>query len=212
MCKKTLTIAVDIDGTLRDLESQMENYLEIDHPDKLDKFNEIKHTVYRSLDPLFDKQDDVYSWMYEERVFELFGMAGRTHPKAIDDLNIFANVAKQSGFEVVIASVQRQQSVTATLHWLAKWGCKVQNIQFFDTMQDKVDAEFDIYIDDCPEVLEPYAGKEAVAVSGPINGHPRAIKIPYDFTKDIVCPSLDIANGKFDDLYDILGIEKVLKK
>lgn len=211
MCKP-LTIAVDIDGTLRDLETQMEKYLEADHPDKLDKFNEIKHTVYRSLDPLFENQEDVYSWIYEERVFELFGMAERLHPKAIDDLNIFTNVAKQHGFEVVIASVQRQQSVTATLHWLAKWGCKVQNIQFFDSMQAKVDAGFDIYIDDCPEVLIPYAGKEAVAATGPVNGHPRAIKIPYDFTKDIKCPSLDIANGKFDDLYDILSIEKVLKK
>lgn len=211
MCKP-LTIAVDIDGTLRDLEKQIDKYLEADHPDKIDKFREIRGSVYRTLDPLFETKEEVYAWMYEERVFELFGMAERTHKKVIDDLNIFTSVAKQHGFEVVIASVQRQQSVTATLHWLAKWGCKVQRIQFFDTMKDKVDAGFDIYVDDCPEVLEPHVGKVVVPHFGPIVDRPRAIKIPYDFTKDIDCPALDIANGKFDDLYDILDIEKVLKK
>ena len=209
---KHLTIAVDIDGTLRDLEKQIDKYLEYDHPEKIDKFREIKNSVYRSLDPVFENKTDVYKWIYEERVFELFGMADRMHRKVIDDLNIFITTAREQGFEVVIASVQRNQSVTATMHWLSKWGCKAQRYEFFYTMQDKIDANFDIYIDDCPEVLEAFEGKDVVKHTGDVKGLPRAIKIPYGFTKDIKCPSLDIANGKFDDLYEMLGVEKVLKK
>jgi len=209
---RMVTIAVDLDGTLRDLEKQIDRYLEADHPDKIDKFREIVGKQYRSLDPVFETKEELYQWMYEERVFELFGMADRLHKRVIDDLNIFAATAKQQGFEVVISSVQRNQSVTATLHWLAKWGCKIQHIRFFNTAQDKVDANFGIYIDDSPEVLVQLAGKDIVPSTGPVISRPRAIKIPYAFTKDIDCPSLDIANGKFDDLYEILGIERVLKK
>lgn len=210
---KDLTIAVDIDGTLRDFTKQLDKYLEEDHPDKIDKFREIKHSAYLALDQIFNSKEEMYSWMYEERVFELFGMADRTHKKVIDDLNIFTKTAKSQGFTCVIASVQRDQSVTATLHWLAKWGCKIQHIRFFDSMQDKIDANFDIYIDDCPDVISAFSGRTIIhPVEKILTDIPRAIKIPYEFTKDFDCPALDIANEKFDDLYEILGVEKVLKK
>jgi hypothetical protein len=207
------TIAVDIDGTLRNLDLQFDKYIEEDFPDKIDTFRATRDETYRALDPLFDSQESLYSWMYEERVFELFGTALRLHKNVIDDLNIFTKVAKNHGYDVVIASVQREQSATATMHWLSKWGCKVQSYQFFDTMQDKINANFDIYIDDCPEVIAAYVGKKTVhPTARPITDVSRIVKIPYGFTKGYDCPTLDIANGKFDDLYEILGVEKVLKK
>jgi len=208
-----MTIAVDIDGTIRNLEKQIETYLEVDHPDKIYQYKTNNGNVYRSLDNLFQTPEDLYSWMYEQRVFELFGLAGRMHSKVIDDLNIFSTVAKDNGFDVVIASVQRNQSVTSTLHWLAKWGCRVQKYEFFHTMQDKIDRNFDFYIDDCPDVLNSVLGKQKVPdFHTSTAGISRAIKIPYKFTQDIDCPSLDIASGKFDDIYELFGIEKILKK
>lgn len=207
-----MIIAFDIDGTIRNLNNQLQKYLEIDYPDKLDKFKENKD-IYNSLDNLFDTKEDLYSWMYEERVFELFGMAGRTHPKVIDDLNIFSNAARNVGIDIVIASVQRNQSITATLHWLSKWGCKIQRYEFFSTMDEKIERNFDFYIDDCPKVLNSVVGESRVPNHcEKISGISRAIKIPYSFTNDIDCPSLDIANGKFDDIYEIFSIEKILKK
>lgn len=212
LMSRRLTIAIDIDGTLRNLMRQMDVFIEEDYPDRIDQFRSIKDNTYMSLDPLFKTRDELNKWMYEERVFNLFAQAQRLHPKVIDDLNIFAATAKQQGYDVLLASVQRDQSVTATLHWLSKWGCKIQRIHFFDTMEAKIAANYDIYIDDCPDVLSAYVGKTVVALNGPVVGKPRAIKIPYEFTKGIDCPSLDIANGKFDDLYEILGVEKILKK
>lgn len=208
-----MTIAVDIDGTLRNLENQIETILEYDHPEKLEKFKQNTGVVYRTLDDVFDNQEELFQWMYEERVFELFGRAGRLHPKVIDDLNFFTVAARNVGFDVVIASVQRNQSITATMHWLSKNGCKVPRYEFFNTMQDKIDRGFDFYIDDCPDVLNAVVGQTKVPdFHESMAGVSRAIKIPYDFTKDINCPSLDIANGKFDDLYEMFGIEKILKK
>lgn len=208
---KRLTIAIDLDGTLRDLDKQICEYLAVDHPDKIDKFREIKADVYRSLDPVFDTHEEMYQWMYEERPFYLFGMADRLHKKVIDDLNFFTVAAEGQGFEVVISSVQRNQSATASLHWLSKHGCRVSHIRFFRSAEDKIAANFDINVDDSPEILSAFAGKEVVRSFGSIAGLPRAIKIPSNFTKGIDCPSLDIANGKFDDLYAILGVEKILK-
>lgn len=203
--RKTL-VAIDIDGTLRDLESQIDKYLENDYPEKHDGYTNARGKEYRTLDGLFFSREEIIKWLYEDRPFELFGMAGKVHRKVIDDLNILYNSTKGTDFEIVIASVQFDKSVPATLHWLAKNGCKVQKIFFFDTMKEKIDAGFDIYVDDCPEVLNFYRRKKTKSKLS------RAIKVPYEFNKGIKCPVVDIVNGKFDDLYGILGIEKVLKK
>jgi hypothetical protein len=207
------TIAIDIDGTLRDLERQLRVFIEVDHPDKAEQYMKGSGVVYRTLDAVFENKDAMYKWMYEERVFELFGQAPRLHPKVIDDLNIFTVAARKQGFDVVIASVQRDRSVTSTLHWLSKWGCRVPRYEFFNTMQDKIDRNFDFYVDDCPDVIQAYVGKKKTpSWVQSIEGYSRIIKIPYEFTKDFDCPSLDIASGKFDDLYEMLGIERLLKK
>lgn len=212
MLKKT--ISIDIDSTLRDFGSQVEKFLEMDHPDILDEYTETSKKTFRALDPLFDSIDEsLHEWMYDYRVFQLFGQANRTHPKVIDDLNIFTNCAENQGFSVVIASVQKGRSITATLHWLSKWGCRIKNYRFFDSMQEKIDANFDIYLDDCPEVLEAYEGKTTIHPrERTITEIPRAIKVPYGYNKGITCPTVDIVNGDFDTIYNILGVEKVLKK
>lgn len=204
-----LTVAVDIDGTLRNLHGQLVKYLEMDHPDKLDKFRELVGNEYYALDPLFETRSDLKQWMYDERVFELFGMAQKIHPKVIDELNIFTKAAEQQGYEVWIASVQMDRSVTATLHWLAKWGCRVQNIKFFSSFPNKINHGFDIYIDDNPDVIESTLGTKFNFTSKEI---PTAIKIPYGFNENIDAPALDIENGEFNNLYEMLGIEKILYK
>ncbi len=193
-----MIIAIDIDGTLRDLESQIEKYFEEDFPDHIEKFLELKGKDYQSLDPVIGR-DETIKWLYETRPFELFAMSPRIHRSVIGDLNQFAKACKAQGHQAVIASVQKDKSIIATLHWLSKMGCKIKEYQFFDTMQDKIDyIPFDVYIDDCPQVLEQ-VHKDPDRI---------AIKVPYEFNKHIDCPTLDIANGKFNDIYDILKIER----
>ena len=187
-------ISIDIDETLRDLKTQIERYLETDHPDKLDKYLELRNKHFNSLDTLFASKEEFNIWMYDERVFELFGKAPRVHPKVIDELNAFALSSQRCGYEVWLSSVQRDRSITATLFWLSKHGCRVSNYKFFGTMEEKINYGFDIYVDDCPDVLK--------------NTDYLAIKVPYEYNKDINVQTLDIENGKFNDLYEILNIER----
>jgi len=203
-----ITVGFDIDGTLRNIVDNIGYFLEIDHPDKVDTYLGCFKSEYYALEKAFGDRGQMLSWMYEERPFEIFGKSGRVHPRVIDDLNIFANVAKQNGVQVVIASVQQQRSITATLHWLSKYGCKLDKFAFFPTMQEKIDANFDIYVDDCPMVLNAFCSEQIQHNGLSIY---RAIKVPYDFNSSIECPYLDIAGGQFDELYNLLGVEKVLK-
>lgn len=190
------TIAIDVDGTIRDFHSQAQMWLEYDHPNKFQKFLDSKS--YYSLDEAFGNREEVHKWIYEQRVFEIFVQAQRLHKNIIDDLNIFSVAAEGAGWDVLIATVQRDRSITATLQWLAKYGCRIKTIKFFNSMQDKIDADYDVYLDDCPEVLE--------------KAESSAIKVPYVFNEHIKCPSLDIINGEFDNIYELLGIERTLKK
>ena len=196
-----MIIAVDIDGTLRDLETQIRRYLEEDYPEKVNDYDLVVGKTYRTLDPLIGEEATI-KWLYEERPFELFAMAPRLHRIIFEDLNRFAAAAEKQGHTVVIASVQRGKSIMATMQWLSKFGCKVKAYQFFDTMQEKIDAGYDVYIDDCPEVLE-------ACDQDNVSGHGTfAVKIPYEFNESIDCPILDIKAGKFNDIYDILNIER----
>ena len=65
-----LTIAIDIDGSIRNFNAQIEKYLETDHPDKLKKWKDLNGYHYRSLDKIFDTKEEVLTWIYDERVFE----------------------------------------------------------------------------------------------------------------------------------------------
>lgn len=200
-----MIIAIDIDGTLRDLETQIRKYLEEDYPEHIEDFDNNVGKVYRTLNPLIG-EFEAMKWLYEERPMELFAMAPRVHRSIIEDLNKFAQAAENQGHKVVIASVQRDKSIMATTHWLSKMGCKVKHYDFFDTMQDKIDYNYDVYVDDCPEVLNACEiGWEPRKMA---NRNPIGIKVPYDFNKNIECPVLDIKKGKFNDIYNILNIER----
>jgi len=202
-----MIIAFDIDGTLRNLETQVRRYIEMDFPDSVDQYDNIVGKEYWTLDSTIGKENTM-RWLYEDRPFELFAIAERIHPKVIEELNKFAKAAEVDGHTVVIASVQRGKSIMATLSWLSKFGCKLKNYDFFDTMQEKMDAKYDVYIDDCPGVLESCTGSLFGSHNLTTRNGAVAIKIPYEFNEHINCPVLDIADGKFIDIYDILNIER----
>ncbi len=202
-----MIIAIDIDGTLRDLETQIRQYIEMDYPGSLETYDKVVGKEYRTLTPTIG-EEEAMKWLYDDRPFELFAIANRTHPKIIEDLNKFAKSAERDGHTVVIASVQRGKSIMATLSWLSKFGCKIKNYDFHDTMKDKIEAGYDVYVDDCPEVLDACSGQlfgttDLAARNGPIG-----IKVPYKFNEDIDCITLDILGGKFNDIYEILNIER----
>jgi len=167
------TIAIDIDGTLRNLDIALEKYLEVDHPHRVKTFTSNPES-WNKLDLAFGgDRDAVMDWLYGTRAFQTFGQAPKMYRDVIDHLNALDKRARAVGDRIILSSVQREQSITATLFWLAKNGCKVHHYRFFDSFDEKMGAGYDIVVDDHPQVLETAKdfGSEAIVVPHPYNEH-----------------------------------------
>ena len=165
---KKKTIAIDIDGTLRNIDTAIELYLEVDHPHRVRPF--VSNTdAWNRLDIAFDNdRDAVMHWLYEERAFHIFGQSPKMYPAVIDQLNALQKLADLSGkYEVWLSSVQRDQSITSTLFWLSKNGCRIRNIRFFDSFDQKTDHQFDVVVDDHPGVLSCARANGSVSIVVP---------------------------------------------
>lgn len=209
-------IGIDIDGTLRDFGSQVERYIERDYPDSINVLRSMLDKKYRFLEelPCFDTKEESIKWMYEERPFEIFALAPRMHTLVMDNLNIFSKAAEKSGFNVVLSTVQSGLSVSATYQWLAKWGCKVQNLMCFNSINDKLESGIDIFLDDSPELIQKCMVKfPSNLCQHPIirdETVPRIIKVKHGYNEDLSVPSIDIAGGEFNKMYEFLKIDKIL--
>jgi len=208
MINDNIIIGVDIDGILRDLAAQITEFMDVDHPYKEWDREFSQWDLTKTLDM---SQEELDAWIYDERVFHLFGMAPKTYKKVIDDLNMFAQAAETHGYSVVISSAQKGRAVTATLHWLSKNGCRIQNYLFFDSIEDKLNGPFDIVVDDNPSMLEKWAAKPPIVrESG--EEIPRAIGVEYNYNEHMQFTSLDLDKDGLDELHDILDVERILKK
>lgn len=151
------TIAIDIDGTLRDLDSRIDEILEQDHPLKVGTFRK-EVDKWDKLDRAFNNdREAVLKWLYDERAFQLFGQAGKMYPQVIDHINALVKMAEnytEDHVEIIISSVQRAQSIPATLFWLSKNGCKAKQYHFHKDFDSKSIANYDFVVDDHPGVLE----------------------------------------------------------
>lgn len=173
MSSKKLRVGIDVDGTLRNIDQQIVKMLEIDHPTKVTAFNSFPKEWNR-LDIAFKQdRDAVLKWLYDERAFHIFAQAPKMYRDVVDHLNAVDRRARERGIELVISSVQRDQSITATLFWLSKMGCRVRHIQFYNSFEEKVEGDYDVVVDDRPMVLEAAkaAGKTAIVVPHPYNEH-----------------------------------------
>ena len=150
------TIAIDIDGTIRDLDSKIIEYLEKDHPHRVKAFEKAGGRWDRLVVSFNNNRESVTNWLYDERAFHLFGAAPKMYTQVIDHLNAISKIAElaDEDYEVSISSVQYRQSITATLFWLAKQGCRIKSIKFHDDFEMKANAYYDYVVDDHPEVLE----------------------------------------------------------
>jgi hypothetical protein len=111
----------------------------------------------------------------------------------------------------VITSTQKSRAVTATLHWLAKNGCRIQNYLFFDNDEDRIEGPFDIVIDDNPTILAKWLDKKPLLTEdgGEI---PRAIGVDYAYNEHLDFPILNVKDNGFDGIYDILAIDRIMNK
>lgn len=204
MAKRKQLIDIDIDGVLRDFVGAVYKYAEGDFEIEIPKDPLLQFSVANHLGI---DNERFSTWIYEERVFEIFGMAQKIYPRVIDDLNFFAIAAVNAGYDIRISSVQRNRAVTATLHWLAKNGCRLQRYNFWSSFEEKIANCGDIVLDDSAEVLSGCTKKRRKVVAFKQTWNESLVS-----SKNI--PFISVPDGStngLDSLYEILEIPRVIK-
>ena len=91
----------------------------------------------------FKSDEELYDFMFNDFPMQLFGHAGSTETFTFNDLNNFYTKNRDE-YEIFIVSDEIGKSKPATLFFLSKFGCLIENIKFYsnstlDNMWDTVD-------------------------------------------------------------------------
>ena len=186
-----MKIAIEINGVLRDTiekfkqvyekhmidEDSDESYVlpttfSIDESGNTE-YNEVEEKIeYRILGEVtsldlsehfsFRSKEDYFSFMYEEFPMHIFGHAPSTEMTTFNDLNDFYNEFRDE-HEITIISDEMGKSKPASLFFLSKFGCLVENIIFYNSVtKDKVLSSFDLIVTSNPELIINYSNKVSV--------------------------------------------------
>jgi hypothetical protein len=177
-----MKIAIDLNGVLRDTigkitqvydKHMMNEVLEVDESSKIfsnsgDTEWELVETENTKFDygyslPItslnlreffkFKDDDEYYSFMYEEFPMQIFGHAGSTEMSSFNDLNDFY-ISNRDNFRISIVSDEIGKSKPATLFFLSKFGCLVEELKFFnETTKNLMWDEIDILLTANPDLL-----------------------------------------------------------
>ena len=139
-----MRIAIEINGVLRDTLTKIqqeyekwylnENWKELK---LIEDDSEIERKVISDVTSLeltnhlaFKNQDEVYDFLYKEHTMEIFGHASSVEYNGMTDLNDFY-VEMREHHDILIVSDEMGKSKPASLFFLAKFGCLVEQVKFY---------------------------------------------------------------------------------
>lgn len=101
----------------------------------------------------FKDDDHLYDFLYKEYAMEIFGHAGSVEMSSMNDLNDFYLDMRDS-HDIIIVSDEIGKSKPASLFFLSKFGCLIENIKFYSE-QTKKDmwGSIDILLTANPDLL-----------------------------------------------------------
>ena len=139
-----MRIAIVINGVLRDTLTKIqqeyekwylnENWKELK---LIEDDPEIERKVISDVTSLelsnhlsFKNQDEIYDFLYKEHTMEIFGHAASVEYNGMNDLNDFY-VDMRDNHDILIVSDEMGKSKPASLFFLAKFGCLVEQVKFY---------------------------------------------------------------------------------
>jgi hypothetical protein len=139
-----MRIAIEINGVLRDTLTKIqqeyekwylnENWKELK---LIEDDPEIERKVISDVTSLelsnhlsFKNQDEVYDFLYKEHTMEIFGHASSVEYNGMTDLNDFY-VEMRENHDILIVSDEIGKSKPASLFFLAKFGCLIEQVKFY---------------------------------------------------------------------------------
>jgi|TARA_R110000822_G_scaffold67703_8_gene164715 hypothetical protein len=151
-----MNIAISINGILRDLLGKIKKvhkkYYDSDVEEDLN-YDNIKELLN------FKDQDELLEFLYREAPMEIFGHATEIKNNFIRSLNELAGINKDYTFTLISDEVGR--GISATFWFLAKYGCSIKNIKFYNMSEvEDLWGEFDlIFTNDEPIIKSKPEGK-----------------------------------------------------
>jgi hypothetical protein len=125
------------------------------------KYEIISDVTTLNLDEHFSfrSKEEYFSFIYEEFPMHIFGHAPSTEMTTFNDFNDFYTLFRDEN-EITIISDEMGKSKPATLFFLSKFGCLVENIIFYNTVtKDKVLSSFDLIVTSNPDIIINYSDK-----------------------------------------------------
>lgn len=132
-----MRIGIEINGVLRDTLKKISEVYEKWYIHNPYKDEEQKGEILSELTSLdigkhlkFNNDDELYNFLYKEYTMEIFGHAGSVEYNGMNDLNDFY-IDMRDNHDIIIVSDEIGKSKPASLFYLSKFGCLVENIKFY---------------------------------------------------------------------------------
>jgi len=139
-----MRIAIEINGVLRDTLKKIqqeyekwylnENWKEMGF---IENEKDIDRKVISDVTSLdlkkhleFKNEDEIYDFLYKEHTMEIFGHASSVEYSSMNDLNDFY-IDMRDYHEIIIVSDEIGKSKPASLFFLAKFGCLLEQVKFY---------------------------------------------------------------------------------
>ena len=142
-----MRIAIELNGVLRDTLKKVQQEYEKWYLNEtwielklVSNDPEIERKVLSDLTSLdirkhleFKSDDELYDFLYKEHTMEIFGHAGSVEVSSMYDLNDFYYDVRDL-HDVLIVSDEIGKSKPASLFFISKFGCQIEEIKFYSEM------------------------------------------------------------------------------
>jgi hypothetical protein len=150
-----MRIGIELNGVLRDTLKKIKEVYEkwyLENPFLDDSQKEsFERKIISDMTTLdisnhlsFKDDEDVYNFLYKEYTMEIFGHSGSVEASSMMDLNEFYFDMRDK-YEITIVSDEIGKSKPASLFFISKFGCLIENIKFYsettiNSMWDSIDV------------------------------------------------------------------------
>lgn len=197
-----MKIAIEINGVLRDTigkiyQTYEKYYLNevLEHSEDLIENGEQDNFKYEIVEPIdsldlqehfkFKNEEDLYNFLYEEFVMQIFGHAGSAEISTFNYLNEFYKEFREE-HDITIISDEMGKSKPASLFFLSKFGCLVESVRFYNlTTKNSFLDEFDIIVTANPELITNPTDKNTVIKYNTLYNKNCVNKIEIDSLKEL---------------------------